>query len=190
MLTLTFLLTILIQTPSGHTAPPARPVAVSEHPWPCRLGMPVKLVPQFEELWESSPTFRRQCARIAEADVTVAVGVTPVLSPKARALSRIMRRNGRVFYASVILSQPIFLSEDVPHELEHILEQIEGQNLAAEVRAGRATWVGALDAYETDRARNAGRRARREIADARSGAAPRGILAQEGAGPRAVTPEP
>ena len=181
MFPVSLLLMLLIQAPSPapDAAGPAAPAGTpDDRPWPCRLGVPRPLRAGVEELWQSSPTFRRQCVRIAEADVTIALAVAPARTRNARALSSIYRRDGRVFYVSVMLKHEMFVPEDVPHELEHVLEQIEGQNLDAEVRAGRAIWLSSIRAYETDRARNAGTQARREILVSRDPSAPRAVVAK------------
>jgi hypothetical protein len=177
MLPATLFLLLLMQTSPLSADTPTPAAAPVERPWPCTLGVPRELRGGVDELWQSSPTFRRQCIRIAEADVVVAMTVAPARTRNARALSSINRREGRVFYVAVALHDPRFISEDLPHELEHVLEQIEGQNLEAEVRAGRATWSDSLRAYETNRARKAGKQALREIRAARDPSAPAAVVA-------------
>jgi hypothetical protein len=177
MLPVTLFLLLLTQAPSLSSETPAPAAAPAERPWPCTLGVPRELRAGVDELWQSSPTFRRQCVRIAEADVTIALQVAPARTRTARALSSINRREGRVFYVSVALKDARFISEDLPHELEHVLEQIEGQNLAAEVRAGRAIWIDSMRAYETDRARKAGKQALQEIRASRDPSAPLAVVA-------------
>jgi hypothetical protein len=177
MLPATLFLLLLIQTPSVSSETPAPAAAPVQRPWPCTLGVPRELRARVDELWQSSPTFRRQCIRIGEADVIVAMAVAPARARGVRALSTISRREGRVFYVAVAFRDAWYISEDLPHELEHVLEQIEGQDLDAEVRAGRARWIDSMRAYETDRARKAGKQASREIRAARDPSAPTAVVA-------------
>ena len=119
------------------------------------------------ELWTASPTFQRQCIRLAEANITVAVGLSPLLRPGLRATSKILMRDGRVFFVSTTLRDDLHVEEDLPHELEHVMEQIEARNLARDSEAGRGAWPSGPHAYETERARLAGIRAANEVQDAR-----------------------
>ena len=145
--------------------------------WPCRLGVPRAIRPKILELWTASPTFQRQCARLAEANITVAVGLSP-LRPRFRALSRILRRNGQVFFVSTTLRDDMDVEEDLPHELEHVMEQIEGRDLARDSAAGRGAWRCGTGAYETERARLAGIRAANEVQDARRSGSLQPVLAR------------
>ena len=146
--------------------------------WPCRLGVPRAIRPKILELWTASPTFQRQCARLAEANITVALGLSPLLTPRFRAVSRILRRNGQVFFVSTTLRDDMDVEEDLPHELEHVMEQIEGRDLARDSAAGRGAWPCGTGTYETERARLAGRRAENEVEDARRSGSLRPVLAR------------
>jgi len=174
---------VLLMLTLGHSRPdasaPLPVVAPAPLQLPCRIGVPKRLMPTIQELWKSSPTFRRQCVRIGEADVIVGlrVGLAPHRARWAQAISKIVRNGNRVVYASVALRDDHSVGETLPHELEHVLEQIEGYNLALEAASGRATWIPSLGAYETERARHAGERARKELATARDPKAPHTIVA-------------
>src|SRR4029453_3853774 len=98
--------------------------------WPCRLGAPPALLPKILELWLASPTFQRQCTRLTEAKVTISVMTSPRLSPNLRAAARILTRNRRVFFVATALRDDVHVDEDLPHELEHVIEQIEARDLA------------------------------------------------------------
>ena len=135
--------------------------------WPCQLGVPRAMTLKILELWTASPTFQRQCIRLAEANITVAVGLSPLLRPGLRATSKILMRHGRVFFVSTTLRDDLHVEEDLPHELEHVMEQIEACNLARDSGAGRGAWPSGPHAYETERARLAGIRAANEAQDAR-----------------------
>ena len=104
--------------------------------WPCRLGVPRTIRPKILELWAASPTFQRQCTRLAGAKITVAVGLSPLLRPGSRAVSRILRRNGHVFFVSTTLRDDMHVEEDLPHELEHVMEQSRPGTLPATARRG------------------------------------------------------
>lgn len=125
------------------------------------------MTPKILELWTASPTFQRQCARLADANITVAVGLSPLLKPGLRAASKILRRHGQVFFVSTTLRDDMHVEEDLPHELEHAMEQIEDRNVARDAAAGRGAWPSGTHAYETERARLAGIRAGHEVRDAR-----------------------
>ena len=146
--------------------------------WPCRLGVPRAIRPKILELWAASPTFQRQCTRLAGARITVAVGLSPLLRPGPRAASRILRRNGQVFFVSTTLRDDLHVEEDLPHELEHVMEQIEARNLARDSAAGRGAWPSGPHAYETERARLAGIRAANEVQDARRSSSLEPVLAR------------
>jgi len=146
--------------------------------WPCRLGVPKSIRPKILELWTASPTFQRQCTRLAGARITVAVGLSPLLRPGPRAASRILRRNGQVFFVSTTLRDDLHVEEDLPHELEHVMEQIEARNLALDSAAGRGAWPSGPHAYETERARLAGIRAANEVEDARRSGSLQPLLAR------------
>ena len=130
------------------------------------------------ELWTASPTFRHQCARLAEANITVAVGLSPLLRPGLRAVSKILRRNGRVFFVSTTLRDDMHVEETLPHELEHVMEQIEARDLARDSAAGRGVWPSGTHAYETERARLAGIRAGNEVQEARRSGSLQPVLAR------------
>ena len=162
--------------PSPGDAAPAASSRPSE--WPCRLGVPRAMTPKILELWTASPTFQRQCTRLAGARITVAVGLSPLLRPGPRAASRILGRNGQVFFVSTTLRDDMDVEEDLPHELEHVMEQIEGRDLARDSAAGRGAWRCGTDTYETERARLAGIRAANEVQDARRSSSLQPVLAR------------
>jgi hypothetical protein len=114
---------------------------------------------------------------LAEANITVAVGLSPLLTPRVRALSRILKRNGQVFFVSTTLRDDMDVEEDLPHELEHVMEQIEGRDLARDSAAGRGAWPCGTGTYETERARLAGVRAENEVQDARRSGSLQPVLA-------------
>ena len=103
---------------------------------PARIVVTAEVRPMLERMWRDSPTFRRQCARLVEASITVVVrlvGPSGELAVAA-AISRIDLQDGLVTSADVRLGsvEPRYLA----HEIEHVLEQLDGVDL----RIGRGAW--------------------------------------------------
>jgi hypothetical protein len=117
------------------------------------------------EMWRRSPTFRRQGRRIAE-DTGVVVRVhMNLLAPDdtVRATTRVKRQPGSLS-ADVSIRDTGCFVELLAHELEHVLEQLDGLDLAAaERRAGRAVWVAGDGSFETIRAIHVGRQVAAEV---------------------------
>lgn len=153
----------------------ARPVAPGQWSWPAaaqareaplppNLMLPDVIRPLATTMWRQSVTFRRQCARLAEhPDVIVrlklAVGVQD-----ARARSRVDRHAvGRNAAVQVEWRNPALYVEYIAHELEHVLEQLDGTDLPRLARQ-RVDGVRKLgDEYETARARSVGQMVAREV---------------------------
>ena len=116
--------------------------------------------PRVEGMLRGSPTFRRQCLRIsADPAVTVRliIGSTAQRSG-VRAQTRLRRNAGRLT-ATVEISPFQDLEELIAHEIEHVIEQLDGVDL--EARAARShTGVSVVgpreDMFETVRAHRAG----------------------------------
>ena len=112
-------------------------------------------------LLQRSPTFQKQCARIAS---TVVLRVTiRVVSTTAsgRAQTTITRYDAGALRADVLIRFGEDYYELLGHELEHVLEQVDGVVLGAEISADRA-WVTGSGAFETRRAVDTGMRVRQE----------------------------
>jgi hypothetical protein len=115
----------------------------------------------------SSATFRRQCSRIGRADylhVVIEWSLAPDKNGGA-AVTRITRRPSGGLDANVrlgYLGDPVEL---IAHEFEHLLEQLDGVDLAS-MAARPATGVHAISPsglFETDRAIAAGRKVAHEV---------------------------
>ncbi|HEY8548799.1 MAG TPA: hypothetical protein VIL35_02485 [Vicinamibacterales bacterium] len=117
----------------------------------------------FDRLLGASPTFRSQVDRIVAAGVHVVIVVAMPweLDSQTNAISRIVRQEGRVQFVRILLSRRGPWLRSLPHELEHIVEQLEGIDLAR--RQGRGVWRSAGGAFETRRAMEAGERALVEV---------------------------
>lgn len=115
-----------------------------------------------ERMWHRSPTFRRQCARLAQASLRVTVRSRVLKHQRLGALSRIELVGGRPTKVELYVAHGAPIVEMIAHELEHIVEQLDGVDLALQVKRGAATRNG-LYRYETFRAVDVGRRVAREV---------------------------
>jgi hypothetical protein len=131
---------------------------------PCRLFAHDALRALIAIGWERSASFRQQCRRLALAGAVVLLqqvgaSVTPWNAESrigtladGHVMARVRVRDGR---ASI---------EVIAHELEHVLERIDGVNLAFDaMRRGSGTTL-AGGAYETRRATRAGQQVAGEVA--------------------------
>jgi Tol biopolymer transport system component len=134
---------------------------------PINLRVDALIQPVIDSMWQASPTFRRQCRRLAtepRLQVTVAREDEPTRSAFANA------RTVLTFEANVLVGAHVFLKTDangpelIAHELEHILEQLDGVDLQGQAGNG-AVWKSERASYETRRAIETGRRVGREVAD-------------------------
>lgn len=141
-----------------------RPLA---EPSPDDVELPANLIvpPLYREMVESmrqrSATFRRQCLRIAGASqLTVVLEAGPPPAQlRALAWTRVARVDGR-------LEAVIRLGKDYPapgliaHELEHVIEQLDGVDLHRKARLESSgvheCACGGASAFETSRAVRAG----------------------------------
>lgn len=130
---------------------------------PCRLLAHAHLQPLVDDLWLRSATFRVQCRRLAGAQAVVLLQGASAEGTSWDAESRIGRLgDGRVL-ARVRVRAGRESVEVIAHELEHVLERIDGVQLALDAaRRGSGTTI-AGGAYETRRATDAGRRVAKEV---------------------------
>jgi len=134
---------------------------------PRQLALPPNLVvsamfrPLVESMLRDSPTFRRQCVRIAgEPALTVHLAITPPpLRLGARAVTQMTRSAKGHLSAAVAVGSSRETEELIAHEFEHIIEQLDGVDLAARA-ALRNTGVMNIgqgsDVFETTRAKRVG----------------------------------
>jgi hypothetical protein len=157
-------------------APVMRVYGSDEPPTASSVELPVNLTfaehfrPTIEAMLERSPTFRRQCLRIAQ---------TPGLMVRMRLLhgnptSGVRARTDigisadRRVIASVAIRPLENLPELIAHEFEHIVEQIDGVDLRARSElAGTGVWNCDDGSFETVRAVRVGRAVARETASRR-----------------------
>jgi hypothetical protein len=119
-----------------------------------------------ESIARQSPTFQAQLVRIATApDVTVHLDVVPRIAG-ARAVTEMVRQSDGLT-ARIQVSRFDNVVELIAHEIEHVIEQIEGVHLAGGARvADSGIYAVSLNgaAFETARAARAGRTVAREVA--------------------------
>jgi phage tail sheath protein FI len=119
----------------------------------------------------ASPTFRRQCARVAAAtELIVILSITtPDMVRASRAITQFGMESSGHLIARVTLAPTGQLEELVAHEFEHVLEQLDGVDLPALAKRGRRTGVSVTSAwqFETERATVIGRQVAAEVNDAR-----------------------
>ena len=123
------------------------------------------LRPVLHHMWQTSPAFRRQCARLAEASIelTVHIGL-PDGATGVQAMTRIKVQDGLVRHVTVYLIRILNRAyELLPHEIEHVLEQIDGVDLRVLAFDGVLGVHAYRDVYETSRAVAIGRLVEREV---------------------------
>jgi hypothetical protein len=120
-----------------------------------------------ETLADRSPTFRRQCLRLAAAPwltVTLApLAMRPVESMRARTQFVVSPGNRRMALIEIGTLDDQF--ELIAHEIEHVIEQLDGVDLRTRARLP-SSGVRRCDngvSFETVRAIRAGRLAALEV---------------------------
>jgi hypothetical protein len=144
------------------------PAAADQNPIVCESGLPSNISASILEqdllhLVRRSATVQQQCLRIASVPrVHVALALAPRVDVGARAQARITRHESGAIRVEITIRFGEDYSELVAHELEHVLEQIDGVDLPGET-VSRQAWLLDDGAYETRRAIDAGVRARHEV---------------------------
>ena len=115
-----------------------------------------------------SATFRGQCGRIARAhSLMILIRVDPALVARSyRARTSFSRTPGGALVARVHISLRSNPIEWIAHELEHVVEQLDGLSLPALAAGRRGVWLSAEKMFETMRAIEAGRRVAAEMQQA------------------------
>ena len=137
---------------------------------PSNLAAASVFRPLLDGMWQSSPTFNGQCRRLAAAPrLKVVLRLeAPQHRPSFAARTVLERRDGVLVAAHVFLSLTPDAVELIAHEVEHVLEQLDGVDLEAQAGSGNV-WKRDDGAFETRRATEVGRRVAREV-KLRSGA--------------------
>lgn len=135
---------------------------------PPNLVAPAMYRPLVESMLRDSPTFRRQCVRIAaEPGLTVHLGVSPPPRRFNRRATTHMTRNANGHLTAVVDIAPLEDTEElIAHEFEHIIEQLDGVDLAARAalpHTGVASLGHTTSIFETVRAQRVGLRVVSEL---------------------------
>ena len=130
--------------PLAAAAPAARCEALIE-----RLRIAPRLKPVVADMCRRAPTFRRQVVRLAEQPelvITLEPGAFPI-DGRTRASTEIARVDGGLRRAEVLVrpGDSLAVVELIGHEFEHILEQLDGVDLAAWVGRSGVHRVGSGD---------------------------------------------
>lgn len=133
---------------------------------PPNLSAAAVFKPYLERMVRMSPTFRSQCKRLGAApSVRVRLRLEdPQRRPSFRARTVLERDQGVVVAAHIFLYPSPDAVELIAHEIEHVLEQLDGVDLAAHVGSGNV-WKREDGAFETRRATEAGLRVPREVSE-------------------------
>lgn len=119
-----------------------------------------------ESMLQHSATFRRQCVRIAQSPrVRIAITTLPLHgSETTRARGSLQVSRDGVLVATLAIRPLDDQAELIAHELEHVIEKLDGVHLHARASL-RATGVRVAEdgAFETVRAVRVGRAVSREV---------------------------
>jgi hypothetical protein len=118
-----------------------------------------------EAMWRFSPTFRNQCTRLAAKPrlrVSVRIETSRPISV-VRARTEISRVRGTLTRAEIVLLTPRDAIELIAHEIEHIIEQLDGLRLSEAVCESHQQ----VRAGESCRAIEAGKRVAKEVKEGR-----------------------
>jgi Tol biopolymer transport system component len=124
--------------------------------------------PFLDKMLQSSATFRNQCDKLAAAAtlrVRAIVEEQPQRDLLIRARTELTRQAGSLEWARVYLPSSPDAIELIAHEVEHILEQLDCVDLAAQAGNG-VVWKSGEQRFETRRAIEVGQRVAREVATA------------------------
>jgi len=135
---------------------------------PPNLNVTAMYRPLVEAMLRDSPTFRRQCVRIAaEPALTVHLTVNPPPRRSDRRATTHLSRDANGHLTAVVDIEPFEdIQELIAHEFEHIIEQLDGVNLAARAalsNTGVTAFGHRNTTFETTRAQRMGLRVVAEI---------------------------
>jgi hypothetical protein len=151
------LMAVLCAGASRDVSPPVLPAMG------CRISVPKDMRHALGRMWARSPTFRQQCERLREADVTVVVRFAHPgeLAPGA-ALTVFYHTGSRLTVARTQIARGSDVVLTLGHELEHVMEGLDHVDFLTDGRRGvTAHMVGR--SVETARAIAMGKRIRLEV---------------------------
>jgi hypothetical protein len=136
--------------------------------FPTKIWVQPVLRELVSQMWLTSPTFRRQCQQVQAQDaIQVQLRIDPTLIDNAhhRAICELRMYSGGAIIARLSVA-PIKLPELIGHEMEHVVERLDGVHVERESQAQKAGYY-AVDtmrrSYETDRAIRVGRQVMAEM---------------------------
>jgi hypothetical protein len=134
-----------------YTEPHAASAAVDVPP---NLHVPSGHRTTIVQMLERSPMFRRQCLRLAGApQLSVVVRTLHPLTGGPRARTQITLEENNRLLAAVEINPLGDFTELLAHELEHIIEQLDGIDLQARASVARSgVWSCVDGTFETSRA--------------------------------------
>jgi hypothetical protein len=144
---------------------PGAEAAPAHTPWPCRLIVSDDLQPFVQRAWDLSAKFRDQCERLAAARAVITLHSTSEGLWEAEATIGRALGSG-VLVALVRVRRGRHIVKLIAHELEHVLERVDGIHHLRESRVGSAVRSLHGGAFETQRALEAGQRVAREVEQA------------------------
>ena len=131
------------------------------------ISLPATYRPLVAAMLARSATFRRQCARLAAAPhLFIIIRAESPGGTQSPALTRIRREADGRLTATTQVAPSRRSPELIAHEFEHIIEQLDGVDLAimSRLRSTGVKRVAEVDAFETRRAIVTGLRVARESA--------------------------
>jgi len=136
-----------------------RPDALPNVSLPPNMTFPDFFRPVLESMLQRSPTFRRQCLRIANASgLLIRIrNIAPTPDTGSRARTQIISSDSGRMIANVDIKPLHSLTELIAHELEHVIEQLDGVDYRARAAlANTGVRMCADGTYETTRAARVG----------------------------------
>jgi hypothetical protein len=133
---------------------------------PASIAIHSGLAPFVRHALAYSPRFRQQCRVLAATPylkATITLGVRqPGIPNRARTL--VHRDHSGTIVADIVIKNPSDVTELLAHELEHVIEQLDGVDLHRAAKKGQAHRL-SDGAFETARAISAGQQVAGEVLD-------------------------
>ena len=156
-----FALSSVLLAAVSQAEPTTAPAVV--RPWPCRLVVEDTLLSAILDAWRRSPTLQQQCRTLADARAVVRLEWGKSES-YTEAVTRLGTNEGGGIVAIVSVPPVAKAIELVAHEMEHVIERVEGRDLPREARRrGSGVWEAFGGRFESRRAIDAGRQVAREV---------------------------
>jgi hypothetical protein len=133
---------------------------------PDNLTVPSNYRTTIAGMLERSPMFRRQCLRLAAAtQLSVVVRMLHPLDGGPRARTAISREDHGRLHALVEINPVGDFTELLAHELEHVIEQLDGVDLAGKAALAESGVRNCPGGFETRRAARVGTLVALEVRD-------------------------